>query len=143
MDTTSPEQPKTQAPAETNQPQAASHIPNPLSGKVSEKSYSQTNQPVNPADLSVPIPESGFAPPPAAAKPEEHPFMEDMKQEQKKAEPQSSGAAPKPKQPEQFSEQIRDLPPKEKHDAAEKLAETILRAYGKAHTIMNGFLKIS
>lgn len=129
MDTTQQQPPAAPAAAEPF---------SPLQGKVTDKAYSTTPIPVSAQQISQPIPETGFvAPPPPKA--DDYPFAEDMKQEKKQDQP----AAAKPRPPDQFSAQIADLPPKEKQDAAEKLAETVLRAYGKAHQIANNMLKIS
>lgn len=114
----------------------------PLAGKVHEKGYSTTNVQVAPENLARPIPEAGFVPPPPnAPRVEEHPFADEMKQQQQGNT--QTGQQAKPKPPEQFSQDIGSLPPKEKAEAAERAAETALRAYGTMHVWANKWLQIS
>lgn len=82
---------------------------NPLGEPVNEKEYTKHNVRVDPNDFANPIPEPSFMPPP---------MSEPMTEEQKTKKPI-----------EPINPEMKDLPKKDKHDAAEKVAEMIITGY--------------
>jgi len=82
---------------------------NPLDEAVSEKEYTKHNVTVNPKDFISDIPEPSFMPPP---------MMGAMNDEEKSKKPQ-----------EPFNPKMNDMPKKDKHDAAGKVAEMIMSGY--------------
>jgi hypothetical protein len=82
---------------------------NPLGEPVNEKEYTKHNVRVNPNDFASPIPEPSFMPPP---------MSEPMTEEQKTKKPI-----------EPINPEMKDMPKKDKHDAAEKVAEMIIAGY--------------
>jgi hypothetical protein len=82
---------------------------NPLGEPVNEKEYTKHNVRINPNDFATDIPEPSFMPPP---------MSETMTQEQK---------VKKPIEP--MNPEMKDMPKKDKHDAAEKVAEMIITGY--------------
>jgi hypothetical protein len=82
---------------------------NPLDEPVIEKAYTRHNVRINPKDMASEIPEPSFMPPP---------MSQPMTEEQKTKKPE-----------EPFNPQLKELPKKDKHDAAEKVAKMIMSAY--------------
>lgn len=82
---------------------------NPLDEAVAEKEYTKHNVKVNPNDFKYNIPEPDFNPPPMTGM---------MTDEEKTKKPQ-----------EPFNPKMKDLPNKDKNDAAEKFAEMIMGGY--------------
>jgi len=82
---------------------------NPLDEPVIEKAYTRHNVRMNPKDMASDIPEPSFTPPPMS-----QPLTEEQKTK-------------KPEEP--FNPQLKELPKKDKHDAAEKVAKMIMGAY--------------
>ena len=108
---------------------------NVFTGPVDEKTYSIPPAAVRPSDVQGEIPEVQFAPPPMGDK-GKNPFLEDEKDKQ-------SAAAKKEAPPLAANPQLQDLPPAQKQEAAEILAETALKGYEKLHQLANWGLKIS
>jgi len=82
---------------------------NPLDEAIAEKEYTKPNVRLNEKDISNPIPEPSFTPPP---------LTEPLSQEQKVKKPE-----------EPFNPQMNNLSKKDKHDAAEKVSKMIMSAY--------------
>jgi hypothetical protein len=93
---------------------------NPLDEAVSEKEYTKHNVKVNPNDFVNDIPEPSFMPPP---------MMGTMNEEEKVKKPQ-----------EPFNPQMNDMPKKDKHDAAGKVAEMIMSGYKFANQMADNAL---
>ena len=82
---------------------------NPLDEAVLEKEYTKHNVKVNPNDFVNPIPEPAFTPPPMTG---------GLTEEEKVKKPE-----------EPFNPKMKELPNKDKTDAAEKVAEMIMGGY--------------
>jgi hypothetical protein len=89
---------------------------NPLDEPVIEKAYTRPNVKVTAKDLAGEIPEPSFTPPP---------MTQPMDESQKNNAPQ-----------EPFNPQMKEMPKKDKMDAAEKLAKMMLGGY----KILNKFV---
>jgi len=94
---------------------------NPLDEAVNEKTYSQVNATADAADLSKPIAEPSFAPPPINTRPPQ--------QEQKKREP--------------INPEMNNLSKKDTEMAAGHMAKMLLDGYSWMHTLGNKALMVS
>jgi hypothetical protein len=82
---------------------------NPLDEAVNEKDYTRHNVKINPNDFNNPIPEPSFMPPPMSG---------GLTNEEKQKKPQ-----------EPFNPKMNEMPKKDRHDSAEKVAEMIMTGY--------------
>lgn len=96
---------------------------NPLDEPVIEKPYTKPNVRVSAKDLQTEIPEPSFIPPPLG-----EPMIEDEKVK---------------KVDEPFNKELKDLPKKDKHDAAEKVAKMIMQGYKFVNKLADDSLQIS
>jgi len=94
---------------------------NPLDEAVNEKTYSQGNATADAADLSKPIAEPSFSPPPINTRPQQ--------QEQKKREP--------------INPEMNNLSKKDTEMAAGHMAKMMLDGYAFMHTLGNKALTVS
>jgi hypothetical protein len=93
---------------------------NPLDEAVLEKEYTKHNVTVNPKDFIGDIPEPSFTPPPISG---------NLKQEEKVK-----------REPEPFIPEMKDLPKKDKNDAAQRVAEVIMTGYEMLNQIVDNSL---
>ncbi len=131
-------------------PAEADNYSSPLSGAaVKEKGYTRTNARVNPDQLTADIPEPGMkAPPIDLTKPQVLPdeFQADPGQSSAQNFPpgqQQGGQGERPQPQSPINPQMRDMKPKDKRDAAERMADTILDGYGWLKGLSNQLLQIS
>ncbi len=112
---------------------------NPLTDQtVDEKGYANLNKSVDPQLLNQRIPEPTFTPPPVEG--EEDPFKEDSSSGPKTSDGGGGGSdgPPPPKPNSAFTNPgLNDLPPKEKEQGAEHLANIIMGGYQKLHDFGN------
>ena len=102
---------------------------NILDEQVNEKSYTQPNVSLSQKDLSSPIGEPSFTPPPASSD-DDFKVKETAEQIREK------------KNPEPFNPEMKYLPKKEQNMAAEQMADLILVGYGRLHDFANYGLQI-
>jgi hypothetical protein len=94
---------------------------NPLDEAIQEKAYTKPNVRFNEKDMTTDIPEPSFIPPPMGS--EEKPID------------------PIPKKPQEpFNPQMKELPRKDKRDAAGKMAGMIMTSYKWMNTFADGKL---
>jgi hypothetical protein len=116
--------------AEYNEPEEKGGF-NPLEEKVNEKPYSKLNVTTNPEELSKPIGEPFFTPPP---------MNEDVQGD--KAQHTNKGNNAKPQQ-EAFNPSMNEIPNAEKSRASEHVAGMIMQGYEFANQLANKGLMFS
>jgi hypothetical protein len=87
----------------------------PLDEAIAEKAYTKPNVKFNANDMANDIPEPSFIPPPIGG--------DTMNEEDK---------IKKPREP--FNQEMKDMPKKDKHDAANKVAQMIMTGYKWANS---------
>jgi hypothetical protein len=87
----------------------------PLDEAIAEKAYTKPNVKFNANDMNNDIPEPSFIPPPMGS--------DEMNEEDK---------VKKPIEP--FNQEMKDMPKKDKHDAANKVAQMIMTGYKWANS---------
>lgn len=87
----------------------------PLDEAIAEKAYTKPNVKFNANDMNNDIPEPSFIPPPMGS--------DEMNEEDK---------IKKPREP--FNQEMKDMPKKDKHDAANKVAQMIMTGYKWANS---------
>ena len=95
---------------------------NPLDEAVNEKAYSRPNYNANTEDLTKPIAEPSFAPPPIQ-------------------KPQIEREDPRKREP--INPELNNLPKKDKEMAASQMAKMIIQGYEWLHDLGNKGLKVS
>ena len=101
---------------------------NVLDEAVNEKTYSKANVTMSAEDLSNPIDEPSFSPPP----------MDEPKKPRETAE-----QIREKKNPDPYNPEMKYLPKKEQNMAAEQMADLMFVGYGKLHDLANKGLQIS
>jgi hypothetical protein len=93
----------------------------PLDEAIAEKAYTKPNVKFNANDMNNDIPEPSFIPPPIGG--------DTMTEEDK---------IKKPREP--FNQEMKDMPKKDKHDAASKVAQMIMTGYKWANSYADSTL---